>query len=541
MKRLLRPILGGAAACGLAFIAAASGSVGWAPSARSQVAGSQATQQLPSSADAPNPFSAPSPPSADEVRMLRFPDGSIRFGAIVDHDADGIEIIRVDTSGRARLTWDLLDEAQAQKIKNELGYVEIDAAEVFVQAERLLFAGGGSVIGVVVSREGDHFLVKTGGSLQKIPKVRVRSIETRVQIPALDVYTREEMYARLLSEAELETAKGQLALAQGCEGILDFVHAAEHYGLALEAGLEGDKATRTQGALARSSAKAEAQGQLDILRGADQQRRYGNFDEAIAIVNAFPGQFPDSPLIEDARKAEVKLTSARDDAAKDLVRKRWNHWAKRLTRTKASTDSTFEEMRGWAVDGLSNEIQQKVFEDLTQRVSSVYGLEDVRTLWDMRERRKWSSSTFGTAGSWLLGAEAAQAGIEAEEEDADGAAVSAAEAERRAIDDRVRRYAQNQRAALRGGRGEADQEERDEFWRAWSGSGRALWLLAYYAENGGDYELRPKPLLRNCTRCAGVGAIDVIATGTLSRSELSQVSTCPLCRGVQVVRRISFR
>ncbi|MEL6428299.1 MAG: hypothetical protein AAFR54_03915 [Planctomycetota bacterium] len=486
-----------------------------------------------------DPFAAPPPPAADGVRMLRFPDGSVRFAAIVGHDPDGLDIVRVDTSGRARLTWDLLDQEQASDLRAQFGYVDVEAEEVFVQGERLLFEGGGSMTGVIVSREGDHFLVKTSGNLQKIPKVRVRSIESRVQMPALDVFSRDEIYAKLLSEADLDTATGRVALAEKCEGILDFVHAAEHYAAAVELGIERGDAARVEGALVRAEAKAEAQGQLEVLRTADQERRRGNFDAAIAIARAFPEQFAGSPLVEDAFKTEKRLEEARDKAATELVRKRWNFWARRLTRAKAATDDTFDQLQSWAVEALPGEIETKVMEDLVKGVSAAYQPDDVRALWDARDRRRWTSATYGTSGTWLLGLEAAQAGIEAEDERA--APVSAADAQRQAIEERIRRYAQNQRAAQRGGAGAAQAEARQEFWSSWSVAGRAQWLLAYYAENGGDYELRPKPFLRPCTRCAGEGAISVVASGTVSRQELSAVAACPLCRGVQVVRRINFR
>jgi len=485
-------------------------------------------------------FTPPPPPAPEDVRMLRFRDGSIRFAAIAGHDPDGIEVVRVDTSGRARLTWTMLDATQADELKTEFGYVEIEASEVYVTGERLLLEGGGAVTGVIVSREGQNFLVKSDGNVQAIPKVRVRSIEDGVQIPALDVYSQEEMYSILVSEADLESPEGQVALAERCEGILDFVHAVDHYAAALELGMEGDALSRVEGALARAEVKAAAQEQLEVLRTADQERRRGNYDDALAIVTAFPAQFPDSALIEDARKAEAKLLEAREAAAIRLVERRWKHWAKRLTRQKAAEDVTFDEARTWAVEGLPTEIEQRVHEDLTEDVSVAYELSAVRPLFELREKRKWTSATYGTSGTWLLGLDAAQAGVE-QQDSARSADVSVADAERRAIEERIRRYVENQRLARQAGGAAQAIDEQNQFWGTWSIAGRSGWLIAYYAEEGGDFEVREKPSLRACIRCAGEGAIQIIAAGSVLNGSSTAIAPCPLCHGVQVVRRIYYR
>ena len=115
-----------------------------------------------------------------------------------------------------------------------------EAEEALVDAERLLLQGGGVVEGVIVSREGDSFLVKTDGNLQRVPKVRVRGIESGVRLPALDVYSREELYGLYLAETDTTSPDAQLALALRCESILDFVHASTHFEKALELGLTVD-------------------------------------------------------------------------------------------------------------------------------------------------------------------------------------------------------------------------------------------------------------------------------------------------------------
>lgn len=484
-----------------------------------------------------NPFAAPALPVPGEVMMLKLRDGTIQWGAIEEHSSEAIEFKRLDTLGVAHVAWSLVDPLQSETLRTEFGYVSTEVQEALVEGDRLLLDGGGTVEGIIVSREGDSFLVKTDGTLLTLPKVRVRSIETKIQIPALDVYSREEIYGLYLAETDVTSAEAVLGLARKCEGILDFEHAIEHYGTALELGLTED-VPKVEGALAAASVKAENQEQIEILRAADQLRKRGKFDEALGILRAFPEQFKKSPLIEDARAAEQKMLLARDAAATQLTRSRWNYWAGTLTRAKAR-EATFEEARTWAMEQAGEEIQAKVHEDLVSRISEEIRLEDVRTYWEARSRRGgYRAATYGSTGTWLLGREKAQAGAPEGSGETAGP-VSAVDAERKAINERIKRYVANQRIAQRAQGSVNAEDERQEFWSSWKG--RAKWLFTYYAEESGDFEVRPKPALRNCPNCAGDGAIQLIATGSVLKGESQSLATCNLCHGVQVVRRIYYR
>ncbi len=485
-------------------------------------------------------FRAPAPPAASDVMMLRLRDGQIHWGAIEDHTPEMIDFVRLDTSGAVSLPWSLLDPALADELRTKFGYVTIEVEEALVEGERLVLDGGGTVEGVIVSREGDSYVIKTDGNLVTLPKIRVRNIEKGVQLNALDVYSRDEIYGIYAAEADLESAPALLDLAVKCESILDFAHAAEHYAAAIELGLDDeDVATKAQGALAAATIKAENQEQLDLLRNADQLRKRGRFDEALGILRAFPEQFERSPLVEDARKAEQKMMLARDAAATDYTRRRWLYWAQRLTREKARKAS-FEECRTWAVEGASEDIQAKIHEELVGKISEEIALEDVRTLWEARRKRSYIATTYGSAGTWLLGRDKANEGAE-EADGASNAPVSSRDAERQALEERIKRYVENQRIAQRSRPSEDAEDERETFWTNWSASGRAQWLHSYYAEESGDFDVRPRPYLRPCQNCAGKGAVELLVTGTVLRGESASLGECSLCRGVQVVRRVYFR
>ncbi|MEM1447650.1 MAG: hypothetical protein AAF957_14750 [Planctomycetota bacterium] len=481
-------------------------------------------------------FQVPPPPSPEEVLLLQLRDGSVRWGSIVAHDPELIDFTLLSNGGQARVPWTLLDPRQAEELRNKFGYVEIEAEEALVDAERLVLAGGGVVEGVIVSREGDSFLVKTDGNLQMVPKRRVSSVESGVRLPALDVYSREELYGLYLAEADPASADSQLALARRCESILDFVHAVVHFEKALELGLSVD-VDKVTGMLARARIKAQNQEQLEYLREADRLRKRKRFDDALAMLEAFQQTFPNSSLLEDSRKQKTRLLKARDAAGKELVRSRWKYWARKLTRAKA-LDDNFEASRTWAVEQASEEIQAKVLGDVQKKITAAATTEDVRQLWEARDRGRYTSTTYST-GTWLLGEGRAQAGGEEEETAAE--AVSQVDEERKAIEEKIKRYLDNQRIARRNQAAQDEEDAAQTFWETWSRTDRGSWLLAYYVEEAGDFDVRPRPRLRPCRTCAGQGAIELLVTGAVPKGGAASVALCPTCRGVKVVRSVYFR
>ncbi len=486
-----------------------------------------------------NPFTPPSPPAPDEVIMLQLRDGTIRWGAIQAHSPSMLEFRRLETSGLASVPWSLLDPVQSEALRKEFGYIEVEVDEAYVEGDRLVLEGGGNVEGVIVSREGRNFLVKTEGTLQVVPKARVRGIESGIQLAALDVYSREELYGLYLAESDIQSPESMLQLARKCESILDFPHAAEHYKQALDLGLETDRSA-AEGMLARAEVKAANQEQVEYLRHVDYLRKRGQFDKAVEKIDGFEIAFKGSALVEDARKQKTKLLLARDDAARELVQRRWPYWAKILTR-KQSLENSLEVARSWAGEDASAAIQTLVHADVQKKVTEAITLEEVRGLWEKRKRLRYSPASYREDGTWLLGTEAAQRGLEDEGARPKAGPVSEVDAQRVAIEERIKRYMQNQRLARTTQTGAAASDDYQTFWNTYSQGARAGWLLAYYIENSGDFEMRPRPDLRACKTCAGTGGIELLVTGTVRGDQTDGLAPCPLCHGVQYSRRIYYR
>jgi DnaJ-class molecular chaperone len=91
------------------------------------------------------------------------------------------------------------------------------------------------------------------------------------------------------------------------------------------------------------------------------------------------------------------------------------------------------------------------------------------------------------------------------------------------------------------------KDDREAAWKEMSTDNRASWMLAYYAENSGDFEVDPKPTFSACRDCGGEGTRTTsLAGANVSRSTvgkgLSETKVeCETCHGLGVVRRISYR
>lgn len=472
---------------------------------------------------------------AADVTMLRLRDGTIHWGAITEHGPDGFRFALLSHGGVVDVTWELLDPAQEKELRERFGYVDVSSEELMIDVEKLLLVDGGEVTGVVLSREGDSFLVKVDGNLQLVPKRRVKSISKGHLVPALDVYTREELYGHFLGDSIEDDPDSQYELAQRCELILDFQHAVEHYEKALELDPDGD-AGDVAFALERARRKAEQQAQIDYLREVDVLRKRGKFDEALARLEAFETTFPESPLAQDARTKEQRVLSARDDAIRDLVRRRWNHWMRFLARQAAKMD--YAEALAYAEEGLSQEIQEKVLEDVQRQVSDTVTAEQVLAFWATRRKVRYDNASYGL-GTWMLGEDKARAGTEDEEE---AEQKSEKDQERADLEEKIERFLKSQRAARRA-REQADKEDEfQSFWATFPVDNRAQWIRAYYVEFGGDLELRDRPYLKACPACGGSGVQEIIHSGGGGQGGSGvQISACPTCHGVAVVRRVYYR
>ncbi|MDP6368336.1 MAG: hypothetical protein QF615_01915, partial [Planctomycetota bacterium] len=229
------------------------------------------------------------------MRALQLRNGTLHWVEVVEHDESGLSLRRIENGGLVRISWNLLEPRQAERLRIEWGYVAAEGGELLIEVDRLILHNGSEVVGVIENREGPDFTVRHGGNLQILPKRAVASLSSGVQVPALSIYTREQLYSREAAQVDLEDPLSQKSLAQFCERILDFASAARHYEAALELGLD-DGDNRVVRALERAKIKAALQEQVDYLHETEMLQRRGLYDSALERIEAFKTIYPNSPL-----------------------------------------------------------------------------------------------------------------------------------------------------------------------------------------------------------------------------------------------------
>ena len=481
---------------------------------------------------------------ADATTLLRLKSGAIVFGEIVTHAPDGVRLKRLETGGEVGLTWDFLDPDEAAGLQRRFGYVEAEAEELLVDADRLQLADGNELVGRIVNRTEQHLWVKRAEGTVPILKSMVRGPVTSVRAPALDVYTREELYQQrafelqgLLVQDGAVGARAHDELARYAERLLDFGHALEHYERARALDPQLDPARITT-ALERARGKAALQVQLDLLNEIDLQRMHRRYDKAIAALDSFRRLYPQSPLLDDLNKLQARVGKSQERDAREVVVTRWYYWSVRLAR-EAARKKTYEEVTAYLDEKMSEEIAQRVMEDLQEIVPGI-DADRTRSLWAERKGGKYRYASYGY-GTWLLG-ESARAEIDKKEGDAAAPEEGTQAAERKRIDERIKRYLENQKLTRSAAQSTDKDEDPQVFWEAWNWAGRAQWVLAYYAEKAGDMR-DVAGRLSNCRECGGTGARDMLFSGSaITGDRAGEVLVpCPSCHTFGVVRRVRYR
>lgn len=487
--------------------------------------------------------SAPAP-EAEAATLLRLYEGAILWGRIDGHDAESLNFVRLDNGGRVRLPWSRLDPVQAEELQEAFGYIDHSQELVMMEAERLMLDDGSEIVGFVTHSTESDIWVKTASALVPVPKLRLRGPKTVVQVPALDVYSGEELYAQELARLAPDSAAAHFELALFAERVLEYERAVEHYRAA--AGLDAAfRAGELPNRLAAAELRAANKTQIDYLREIDSLRGKGRFDQAIAMAKAFGDVFESSDLAEDALRKGQQVEKARVLALRTRTARLWFDWSSRLATAKARENPGLEATLGWIDEKMAEEVLAAVHAELARTVSAEVTPEEVRRYWLERKDTRVHKASYGE-GTWLLGREGATRGLpEAEQPEEQ---LTDTEKARKQVEERVKRFLDNRKMAGKKAQAEAGTTEEDErvlFWSDTTASERAQWILAHYAENSGDMAV-VRFEVRNCIDCGGRGVREMLNVNAAPpRPEevgnAEERIVCLLCRGVGATRRVAYK
>jgi tetratricopeptide (TPR) repeat protein len=481
--------------------------------------------------------------SLGQPLLLHLRDGRVQWGAIQSHDPDGFVFARLDNGGIARLPWSLLDPVQERDLKLQFGYVDLSGDEVLIDADRIVTTDGTEFIGRIVDRTADSILLKTASATLAIRKDRIGGASTTVQVRALEVFSRQELYDQQVLAHPPADAAGHFALGQYCERILDFPHALEHYRKASEAD-PGFRTADVQLAVARATEKAKNQDQLDYLEDVESELHKGHYDKALTKADAFQTKFPGSPLIPDARKKHDRIVKARDRDIADRVARLWITRAEKLAH-KAALEMTFEQALAYVAEPMKQELLDSVVKE-AQKISKEATPDTVRQMWASRKKVHWYRGSYGL-GTWLLGKEAALKGMDAEKDKKDKKPDTEVDKQRADLEKKIKQFLQNQEMARKAQSKDERKEDREGFWKEFPSMSKEQWLLANFVENSGEFEVAKRPNLDNCPDCGGKGLREIAVAGSnvaksmVGKGQIGTTVECPICHGVGRIRRIAYR
>jgi len=479
-------------------------------------------------------------PASTPVLMLRLRDGSIQWGSIQAHDPTGIVFQRLDNGGILRLAWSRLDPAEERGLRQDFGYIDTTTEEVLVTADRLMTVRGVELIGKILDRTADTILLKTASTTIPVPKNQIAGASEVVQVPAREVYTLEELYAAERSNHDLATATGNLNLARYCERLFDFPRAIEHYQKALELG-PGERKAEVELSLGRAREKAKAAAELEYLAEIDHLTKRKKFDEALQKAEQFKERFPSSALFADAKTKRDRVIKARTEFLGTEIARLYQFHVSRLAREAAS--KTLEETMAYLDEKLKTDVIAASAKDAA-KISKEATEDTVRTAWKNRKKVRYQTASYGL-GTWLLGKAAALKGYE--EDPQAEAPQSEVDKQRADLASKIKKFLQAQEVARSAQSNEEQKDDRESAWRELSPGARAHWILAYYVENSGDFELYTKPLIQACKQCGGKGIVEfALAGANVSQSAVGKPSNdlkaeCETCHGIGAVRRIQYR
>ncbi|HEX9792664.1 MAG TPA: hypothetical protein VGC54_01650 [Planctomycetota bacterium] len=468
--------------------------------------------------------------------VLRLRDGRVLVGEVVRHDLDGLEVVSALDGGRYALPWGVFFPGEEERLKHSFGY-RAETGPPLVAATQLLLKNGKQMIGRVLGRDEDSIRLRTGNTVVTVPLARLAAPPEEVRVPAPQVLTPEQFYAEQAPLVAADDALRQFEFAMELRSVFALEPALEHLGIAESlAKADGDNALlrRVSGARAALELTLAHREEAEALEQIRQLIHRERFAVALTALEDFGREYPDGGLRGEYLELEARFDEQRDEAMQSWLTRNWFNAVIPLLRSKAlDRESTMDSIMEWAEETVPSEVRKRLLGDLVVMKEDL-DESAVDALWQARfaHTPKRHQAGYGI-GTWILGEERARKGLDVVDENADDGRSS----EQKELEDRMRRYLENLERAKRSS-GADDQVSPESWWRTASPTERFQWLLAYYAENSGDYQVT-SVRFDNCRTCGGTGVLANTEVGSAGSREKEQ--RCHTCHGVAVYRAITFR
>ena len=470
--------------------------------------------------------------SAQSVQLA---DGRVLLAAVEEADGEGLRVRRLDNGGVLDLRWDHLSTASATSWKQRFDLIGDQQDEVLVRATEVVYLSNGtrqSVIGRITDPSGDPLVVQAKGVPYPVPRRNLKGVRT-VEVPATQVYTKDEFYTETLTKfTPGEDANRHILLAEELVKFRDYDRASEHLDQAKELGNAKDpqRLDKLIDRLARYKAAAKELGMIEQIQAYRSRGRLRDFQKGVELIQTFQEQYPDSKLRAEFDRAKDRFEKTRDRYLTQKVADQWRKSIQSVAQKQINAGGlTLQAARDFAENEMSDQIVERLAKSLDLEQ------DEIKAFWEQREKYPVGKRTeyfaYGV-GSWVLGEkEILKDTAVAAKKDKQPAKSPDAGGQGRDVE----RFAKLLRQAMERRRGQAQQGGQRElteegWWGEASKSEQASWLRAYYAEYGGQLKVT-YATAQQCISCYGSGTTPEMGPeGRMVRMK------CYLCQNTKWVR-----
>ncbi len=444
-------------------------------------------------------------------------------------DEDHLTIKLFSTGGIIRLRWDQVIVEDQKRLRDQLGLSGWEEAEeVLIPGHQVMLQSGDLVEGLAENPDavGEALVLRTASGLRTYPRATVSKIIPTV-VPALSVYTPDDLYEYYLKEYAPESAASHADLGRMLVKVEAFKQARDHFNIALE---EEDYAATEQAQMVRNQlAKVEvyikAEEALDRVRGVRRLYFQRRFDQALAEIATLRSEYQEDPSILkilNLDRLETQVATGRRGhflkAVRRLFFRQLDDLVNRKIREKDPEDRTkslsLNTVKQWVTNprGLTQEIMAALAE------KTGLSEQEVREFWDDRKPGQFKRYNYGT-GTFI-------------HPEVAGRVNQALRPQARRRSPRSSRRTQPRKKANAPKLVTADQ-----WWEGASNKQRRDWARAWYAENGQGVLQVLRIETRVCPTCGGLGfkisysATDASETKTVCKTcNMAQHERIVICR-----------
>ncbi len=458
-----------------------------------------------------------------DVIHLRTGD-SVKGRPVPDQSNEAILVIEDYMSGALRtLSWDVVDPADRDRLHIEWGWKN-KARKVVVGkrlVQRLADGSTDDIIGVVEREEDGVIYLRSGGQLLQLRRDTVIE-ESPEEVSPREVWSPEQLYERFVVQLEEEKSQAgenpsaresrdHWRLAEYAEWAEYWEKARDHY-TACVADPEYINAGVAASRLERVEAILRAQAAVREMKDIKRMISLKSFRDARSSIASFPERHPDLPdVVQDQFTRLGKLfTERRNDYFQLESKIQFPKILERLIKRRVTEkDITLADATAWT----RRELPELAFGELLTRFQRRDDVtpDEVRQFWENRNKGSWRTSTYGS-GTFIV--------------------------EKPQIQAPKARSGGNQ-GSQGGGAAPVFQPPkpptRDQWWAAATPSDRENWLMAFFAENSGLFEVG-EAKWTNCPTCNGRG----LESKSLSSGGVMEY-ICTRCAGSPRDKRVKFR